>query len=87
VGSWTGKYDPARIATDWVTKKTGVKPIAGWAHEKIANAAHRTADSAFNQEPEGTENAKRNKFLKTYGRTAQERADRAQRVTTIMRSA
>lgn len=85
MGSWTGKYDPARIVTDYVTKKTGVKPIAGYIHEKIANAAHRAADSALNQESVGTENARANKFKKTYGATAQERADRAQRVS-IMRS-
>lgn len=61
MGSWTGKYDVARIATDYVTKKTGVKPIAGYIHEKISNAAHRAADSYLNQQPEGHENRAANR--------------------------
>jgi hypothetical protein len=61
MGSWTGKYDLARIATDKVTKATGIKPIAGYIHEKISNAAHRAADNYLNQQPEGHENRAANR--------------------------
>lgn len=88
MGSWTGKFDPLRRIHDKVTKRIGFDPsLASNVHTKIANEAHAAADSALNQEPVGSENRKRNKFRATFGRTAQERADRVQRVTSIMRSA
>jgi hypothetical protein len=89
VGSWTGKYDVARIATDYVTKKTGVKPIAGWIHEKVSNAAHRAADSALNQQPEGTENARANRLAAekeyAYSRGRQAEYDTAPNMRKAMR--
>lgn len=88
MGSWTGKFDAARIVTDYATKKTGIKPIAGWIHEKISNAAHRAADSALNQQPEGHENRAANRRAAeqqyAYSRGAQAEYDTAPKMRKAM---
>lgn len=89
MGSWTGKYDPVRIVTDKVTKATGIKPIAGYIHEKVSNAAHRAADSYMNQQPEGHENRAANRRAAeseyAYTRGSQAEYDTAPRMRKSMR--
>ena len=89
MGSWTGKYDPVRIVTDKVTKATGIKPIAGWIHEKVSNAAHRAADNYLGQQPEGHENRRANRRAAenayTYGRGQQAEYDTPANMRKVMR--